>query len=177
MEDIKAYEFSRNSALVAMLCLVAEGDLEASKVLDYCHHLLTEGLEREYSYVWDGLIQTVLDLGVGPCEQAIQQALEDGLVDPMNISQREIERALEKKQALDFKKKSHPYYRYLNNCIEEMSWWASFNPDPYVRYRTANPRHSPSPRTPPESYPLPSSLSREKAQKLDEMNPPPAGVG
>jgi hypothetical protein len=169
VEDVEADEFSRKSGLVAMLCLVAEGDLEASKVMNYCHHLLTGGLEREYSYIWDGLIHTILELGVGPCEEAIRKAYADGLVDPMNISLKDVERALAQPNTPELRDSKHDHYQYLNDCETEMSWWASFNPEPAVPKRNKTRKINPKPtRTSTVSPPRTS-------RKIGRNEPCPCG--
>jgi hypothetical protein len=129
VEDAQAYEFCRSTGLMAMLCMVAEGDLEKEPVLDYCQYLLTEGLEREYSYIWDAAINTALELGVGPCENAIRQALDDGMVDGWGPSIQELERELKRKQPLDLKERGLTHYRYSGDIIDEMSGWACFDTD------------------------------------------------
>jgi len=72
----------------------------------------------------------VLDLGVVPCGPAIRQAFEEGLVDSYEISLQDVEKALNRKQPLDLRQSKNDRYAYLEDCVAEISWWASFQPKP-----------------------------------------------
>lgn len=126
VEDVDAYEYCRSAALEAMMCMVAEGNLDPSQVLEYCYHLLNGGMARDDSYVWCGLFSAAVDLGVGPCEPALRSIYREGPVGPDYISPEEVEQLLSDPKPRYAMTYERMHYRYLKDCVSEMSWWAAF---------------------------------------------------
>ena len=85
IEDESVYEYGRTAALGTLTCLVLQERLDRGKVISYLHHLLTGGLEREPSAVWDGVVCDAADLHPGDLVEPIREAYSCGLVDPQVI--------------------------------------------------------------------------------------------
>ena len=120
-------EYVRDAALVSLVCLVVTGELAREDFVAYCKSLFEGKLEREYSYIWNGLVICALRVWPEELLDDIRQAYQDGLADPFIVGEKDIEQALAtgKSQVLE-NLRSNRHYSLIANVIEEMEWWACF---------------------------------------------------
>ena len=60
IEDSSLNEYVRDAAVKALLALFGDGQIERTDLVDYYKSLFAGNLEREYSFVWEGLAELLL---------------------------------------------------------------------------------------------------------------------
>jgi len=83
VSDPAVDEFVRGAAVPsAYACLLLAGEIRLEDLEAYVEHLLSEGLEREPSYVWDGWTGLCANLGFARLVPQLQRAIDEYLCDP-----------------------------------------------------------------------------------------------
>jgi hypothetical protein len=114
--------------LSALVTLVAQGIVAREEVMAYFQSLLRGKLEREYSYVWDGLVCSCCHIYPGEVMAEIEQAFADDLVEPFAISLESVKRYLEEGEDHVLARLSaDPHYSLIEDTIRELEGWACFS--------------------------------------------------
>jgi hypothetical protein len=126
-ENDDVNEFVRDSALRALVTLVATGEKSRDEVIGYFQNQFRTKLSREPSLVWSSLVSCSLDLYPGEVYQDIKQLYQDDLVDPVFVSMEDVEEglALGKEAALKALREN-PHYTLITDAAKDMEWWACF---------------------------------------------------
>ena len=128
IEDKSVFDYGRSAALGALTCLVLQERLERGKVILYLHHLLTGGLEREPSAVWDGVVCDAADLHPGELVEPIREAYAYGLVDPQMITFQEVLEEAGHGLKVVLEKSRRTTRRHPVGPVEdEITWMQGFN--------------------------------------------------
>jgi hypothetical protein len=174
IENPRVNEYTRNSAMGGLITLFVEDVLPREAVIAYFRELFQGGLERDYSYAWDGLVSQSTRLYPKELMPEIRQAFADDLVDDvMSIDLAWIEQVLDEGKAETLARlRANRHYHYVEDTIQEMEWWACFQP----------PRPKPPPAPPQRSSPassavMPRPAPLPKKKKVGRNDPCPCGSG
>ena len=124
IEDDDANEYARGAGLQALGGMMRQGLLDRTRLSDYLKDLYQGKLQREESHVWNALVMVSTDLAFPEHLELIRQAYEDDLADPGFEPLESVEERLETGEV-----DSHELeqYRFVDDVIDEMSWWACFS--------------------------------------------------
>lgn len=129
IEDSHASEWVRSAAMDGLLSLLIHDQLSREEVVAYFKSLFGGGLEREPSYVWDGLVSASCDLYPEELLEDIRQAFKDDLIEPTMIDLKWVERTLKRgKEQVLAELCKDPHLQYIDDTIKEMQRWAAFQP-------------------------------------------------
>ena len=128
VENEKANEWVRGAALDGLVTLVACGGQSRDEVMAYFRRLF-QILEREPSAMWDSLANVCADLCPREVITELNQAYDDGLVDPAAIGWDEVEAALDMGPDAALKEARHRN-RLITNTADSIKWWACFHEGP-----------------------------------------------
>jgi hypothetical protein len=130
IENEDADEWARGAALSSLVTLVAAGQKNRDEIVDYFGRLYRGKLTRQWSHVWDTLVSYSSDLYPAELLNDIEQAYEEGLVDPGYIRFDDVKRdlAMGKDQVLA-RLADDPHRRMVEDTVREMGWWACFRDD------------------------------------------------
>ncbi len=164
IENEEANEFVRDAALESLVTLVACGEQPRDTVVAYSQSLYRGKLVREYSQVWDGLVDASTDLYPEEVYEDIKQAYHEGLADPASMRLEDVEEVLARGRddVLDALSKDQRR-RLIDDAISEMEWWACFQPQEHPPRRIASvgqPR-----RIAPAVQPLPKKSKQKQKDK------------
>jgi hypothetical protein len=148
-------EFTRNATLRGLVCLVANNLQPRDAVITYFRHLLRGGLERRYSYVWDGLLSACADLSAEELREDLQKAADENLFEDFAWFEEVMARGGDVAQRKLYQDRR---YRPITDAIAEMEWWACFKRQP----------------APPPVIPRPAPPA---TQKIGRNAPCPCGSG
>jgi hypothetical protein len=156
VENDDANGYVRSTALRSLLALLACGEKSREEIIHYYQSLFRGKLKREYSFVWDGLVDCSSELYPAELYEDIQQAFQDDLVDPFFIDLKDVERNLsDGKEKVIERLKNDRQYQLIEDTISEMQGWACFN--------------EPKPRPKPQPV--------VKKKKIGRNEPCPCGSG
>jgi hypothetical protein len=131
IENRQANEYVRSAALEALLVLVARGEQSRDEVMSYYQQLLRGGLEREYSFVWNSLVCCCCELHPEEVVADLRQAFQEDLVDEWVVGFNSVTEALSTNKGTVLQRlKQNKRYRYIEDTIREMEWWACFQQEP-----------------------------------------------
>lgn len=186
IEDSQVNEYTRSSAMRGLITLFVEDVMTREGVIAYFRELFQGGLERDYSYAWDGLVSQSTRLYPEELMPEIRQAFADGLVDDvMAIDLAWIEHVLDegKTQTLAWLRADR-HYHYVADTIKEIEWWACFQPPrpapsaPFSSPGTPRLALSPPRRSSPTSSAVtPRPAPPPKKKKVGRNDPCPCGSG
>ena len=125
VENEKANEYARGSALDGIVTLMAMGKQSRDDVMAYVRRLF-QTLERTPSEVWNGLANVCADLCPAEVMQDLRQAYDEGLVDPHSIGWDEVEEALEMGPDIAWET-TRNRYPLITNTADTISWWGCFH--------------------------------------------------
>jgi hypothetical protein len=129
LENDKANEYVRSAALKTLLTQMVQGELTREEVVAYYQSLFRGGLEREPSCVWDDLVWYSADLYPEELMEDIRQAYKDNLIESTCIRLEDVEEALARaKETMIAELYGDSRHQFVENVIEEISWWACFAP-------------------------------------------------
>ena len=172
IENEQANEYIRSAAMDAMVSLVLTGQRTREEVMAYFLQLFHK-LDRKPGAQWDGLANVCADHWPQEALEELEQAYEDGLVDPRSINSEDIERALALGQEGAMQETRHRR-PLITDSARDMSWMKGF-------HKTA-PAYEPEEayeedllEDPPSEY-VPAPL-RRSAPKVGRNEPCPCGSG
>jgi hypothetical protein len=175
IENEEADEWSRGAAMSSLVTLVAAGQKSREEIVSYFAYLFRGKLVRRWSHVWDTLVCYSSDLYPAELIDDIEQAYEEGLVDPGFVAFDEIKRDLAAGQ--DFvlaRLADDPHRRLVEDTVREMEWWACFRDKPPSRVKsTARTSEKPNLKLLPTGF----SQIRNTQPKTGRNEPCPCGSG
>jgi hypothetical protein len=126
-ENEEVNEYVRSIALDGLVTLVACGRRTREEVMAYFQRLF-QTLERKPSAVWDGLANSCADLCPREVMKELEQAYDDGLIDPGCIRWDDVQDALDKgpDASLDIARRRN---RLITNTADAIKWWSCFHKD------------------------------------------------
>ncbi len=139
IEDPSLSEYARGNAIASLRYLAQEDIIPRESVIEYYGRLFREGLEREYSNVWNMLVSEAADIYAKSLEKEIYRAYEDGLMDPDFMSRNEVDQIfrMSLKDAVQLVKNTRG--GLINDVHSFLRGWACFNPEPVMSgIHTAN---------------------------------------
>ncbi len=129
IENEQANEFVRYAAVASLVALVACGEQERDDVITYYKELFRGKLVRRWSHVWDGLVSASIALHPEELIGDIRLAYQHQLIDPQSIGLDSVEAVLSRdKDAVLFELTLHDRFQRIDETIQEMEWWACFQP-------------------------------------------------
>jgi Protein of unknown function (DUF1186)/SEC-C motif len=174
VENEAVNEFVRSAALDTFLVLEHTGQMPRDEVVDYFRSLFQGKLEREHSFVWDGLVCEVADLPAPELLEEVRWAYAEGLIDDTVADLKGIERDIAVPNP--GRRKRH---HLIEDAISAMEWWACFQPKDSQPEELPEPEiPAPPPVTPaaaPTSYVAPKPFLREP--KVGRNDPCLCGSG
>jgi hypothetical protein len=169
VQNDKIDEYIRSAAVQALLTQMVLGELTREELVAYYQSLFRGGLEKEYSFVWDELVSLSTDLYPEELIGDIREAYEQGLVNTGFINIEEVEKTLKRSKASVLKELySNPYYRLIEDPIEDMEGWVCFRSPEPARPATAK-------KSSPEV--VYSDESEAPKKKVGRNEPCPCGSG
>jgi hypothetical protein len=127
VENEKANEFVRASALDGLVTLMAFGTVSRGDVMTYFRHLF-QILKRRPSEVWNGLGNACADLCAREVVEDLRQAYDEGLIHPGSIRWHEIEEALAMGSDAAWEEARYRY-QLITNTADSIEWWGCFHRD------------------------------------------------
>jgi hypothetical protein len=127
IENPEVNEYVRSAAMRSLVALVLSGDLGRDSVMDYFKSLFRGKLPKEPSHAWDSLVACSMDLYPEEVYADIELSFRVGLVDQTFVSLQNVRHSLDtgKEQTLA-RLMDYPWYRLIENTVQEMEWWACF---------------------------------------------------
>ncbi len=127
IENEATDEWVRGAALSSLVTLVATGQKSRDVIVSYFAGLFRGKLMRKWSHVWDTLVSYTSDLYPEELLDDVEQAYEDGLVDPGFIGPDDVKRdiAMGKDRVLA-RLAGNPHRRLVDDTVAEMGRWACF---------------------------------------------------
>ncbi len=173
IEDPEINEWVRGAAVDVYPALLASGQMERSEVVAYFRHLLTKGLEREWSHVWDSLALACGSIHPEGLMPLLESAYASGFVDPGYYSPNNLRKdaQLTPEQALAqaFAHRTP----LIEDTVQELSYWACFQP-PRPKPEPAPVRDS---RPSAAAYAAPNRTPITREAKVGRNEPCPCGSG
>ena len=127
-EDVD--EWVRGAALSSLVTLVAAGQKSRDEIVNYFAGLFRGKLVRQWSHAWDTLVSYTSDLYPEELLDDIEQAYEEGLVDPGYIGFDDVKRDLAAgKDRVLARLADNPHRCLVSDTVAEMGWWACFRED------------------------------------------------
>jgi hypothetical protein len=129
VENETVNEYVRNSAVRALVTLMACGEKTREDIADYFRSLFKGRMERKPSLAWGGLVGCSLDLNFREMKEDIDLCYDEGLVDPAYISPEDIEEELSVDEAPSVKSlQVKRRYTLVTDVIKDTEWWGCFQP-------------------------------------------------
>ena len=117
-----ADEWGRCAGVNALALLAAWGELPREPVVEKLRWLAHEGLEREYSAVWNSLATAIVDLEAVEVFPEIRRAFDDDLIDPQFIDPGELAESAapaDGRLLEELRSRQPP----IDDVLEATSWW------------------------------------------------------
>jgi hypothetical protein len=127
IENEATDEWVRGAALSSLVTLVTAGQKSRDEIVSYFAGLFRGKLMRKWSHVWDTLVSYSSDLYPEELLEDVEQAYEDGLVDPGFIGFADVKRHMAMGKDRVLARLAHnPHRRLVVDTVAEMGWWACF---------------------------------------------------
>jgi hypothetical protein len=171
-QNREANEYCRGQALEALALLANWGEVPRELVEEYFHWLAREGLEREFSHVWNCLCSACLDMEAVRVFPDLRRAYDEGLIETGFIS---LENLAEVEAGprgtwIEQQREWHPP---IADVAEATSWWQCFKRKPRMSATElseyARTMATPAPVGPATPFFAPSKVGRN--------DPCPCGSG
>ena len=122
----EANAYCRGQAVESMALLAAWGEVPSETVEELFLWLAREGLEREFSHVWNNLASSAVDIEALRTFSELRRAYDEGLIEPgfMSVSTLDEVEAGPHGKWIEQHRKSQPP---ISNVAEETSWWQCFS--------------------------------------------------
>jgi hypothetical protein len=131
IDDSKINEFVRGAAMESLVVLYNEGKLTYDELIDYFKALINEKLEQEEDEsFWASLMFCCDKIYPGELYNLLMDCFERELVDTFMIGEEDIIDTMQRgKENVSAQLKKDKHYRFIDNAIKEMEWWACFHPN------------------------------------------------
>lgn len=124
IQNENANEFVRSAAIGAIVCLVANDEMDRVDAIDYLRDLF-QTLPRKYDSIWSFLICDCLDIYPEELFSEIKQAFDDKLVEEFAVGIEDVERTLQRGREESLNRlKTDRHYQYVKDVVDEIGWWA-----------------------------------------------------
>ncbi len=162
----RANEYCRGQAVEAMALLAAWGEVPREIVEGYFLWLAREGLERDFSHVWDNLASSAVDIEAVQVFPELRRAYDEGLIERgfMTPSTLDEVEAGPRGKWIERHRASYPP---ISDVAEATSWWQCFS-KPY--------RKSTAHQLGDLAYKH-ANLQSRQSQKTGRNDPCPCGSG
>lgn len=170
VEDKKISEHVRSQALDAFQNLVVEGIRKREELVDYCRFLFQTFERDPTDYLWSALACVCADLALDELREEINQAWDDGLIDPMVVTRDEVERDLAVAPEAALARLREHDSSMIDDPARHMSWMSVFQKE--WRQEPSKPALS----VQPETFQWPTPMRREQP-KVGRNEPCPCGSG
>ena len=129
VENEQANEYVRVAALRGLVTLVACGEQSRDDIMAYYQQLFQGKIDRDISFVWNGLVSASNALYPEELYDDIKRAYDDNLIETFFIRLDDIDETLKrgKERVLD-ELRNNKRYSLITDTISEMEWWACFHP-------------------------------------------------
>jgi hypothetical protein len=137
IENPEINEYVRTAGLDALVILYNHEQLTREELITYFQTLLDNKFESEGSYVLDYLVHCCSTIYPGELYDKLIDLFDQELIDEFVVNIEELNEAMKigKDQVLaDLKGDRH--HQLINNTIENMEWWACFQPNEQVLTRS-----------------------------------------
>lgn len=166
IENREADEYARDAGLRALLILAINGEKTRDEIMDYYKSLFREKFEREYSFIWNGLVSCSSYLCPKKVYEDIKKAYEEDLVNPIFMNLEDVNEYLSRGWEINLERlKKDVHYQFVDDTISSMEWWACFKPKKKVK---------PKPLPAPIRKTIPK---KSKRIKIGRNQPCPCGSG
>ena len=131
IEDSRVNEFVRSAALDSLVVLYNEGKLTYDELINYLKALINKKLDqKEDESFWASLVFCCDIIYPGELYNLLMDCFKRELVDTFMIDEQDITDTMQKgKENVSAQLKKDKHYRFIDNAITEMEWWACFHPD------------------------------------------------
>lgn len=125
----EANEYCRGQALEALAILANWGEVSRASIEDYFLWLAREGLEREFSQVWNNLCGSCLDIEALRVFPELRRAYEEGLIETGFISLKNLDEVEggPRGKWIEQQREWHPP---IADVAEATGWWQCFKRNP-----------------------------------------------
>ena len=128
VENEDACEYSRGAALNAILAYEIQRN-NREGFIEYCKDLFARLPREKDNYIWIELLVSCDRIYPEELYEDIKQVFGDKLVDPTMINLQDIDRTLKQPKEEVLKElKDSKYISLIDNTVEEMEGWASYEP-------------------------------------------------
>jgi hypothetical protein len=168
----EANEYCRGQALEALAILAIGGEVPRDAIEDHFLWLAHEGLEREFSQVWNNLCSSCLDIEALRVFPELRRAYEEGLTETGFISPKELDgvEAGPRGEWIEQQRERHPP---IADVAEATAWWACFKREP----RMSAAQLTEYARSLPEPEPVEPAPPYIAPPKVGRNEPCPCGSG
>lgn len=131
-ENAEAEQFTRGSALHALLTLTLSGDKSRDEVMSYYSGMFDATLMEEPSEERWVVLSTLAHCATELCPEElydkIKEAFENGLLDKFMVDLEEVDKYMaEGKDAVLPRLREGRHYQLVESAIKEMEWWAWYS--------------------------------------------------
>lgn len=178
IENENVYEYVRDAALRALVIQVASGEKPREEVVSYFRELFNGAIARNHSQVWNCLVSCSSVLYPEELYQDIAKCYEDDLVDSFFISMNNVNRALALGKDLALEKlKNDRFYTMVTDTVQDMSWWACFQPEKEYRPPSKSIKKRLSKLLRAASFPALQKIKPAAGRKIGRNEPCHCGSG
>jgi len=119
----------RGQALEALAILANWGEVPRDTIEDYFLWLVREGLEREFSQVWNNLCSSCLDIEALRVFPELRRAYEEGLIESGFVSLKNLKEVEDGPRGkwIERQRERHPP---ITDVARATSWWGCFKREP-----------------------------------------------
>jgi hypothetical protein len=182
IENANAEEYARGAAVGSLVTLVATGQKSREEIVSYFASLFRGKLVREWSHVWDALVTYCCDLRAAELIGDIEQAYEEGLVDPgyIDLDEAKHDLTLGKDQP---PARGEDNLHLVEDTVAEMEWWHCFQDTPLSQVKSAiqtsaaSGQFNPMPLPAAPFSPITNTPIRNTKPKTGRNEPCPCGSG
>ena len=127
VENEDANEYVRGASLRGLVTLVMCQEKSRDEIIAYFQSLFRGKLKREFSLVWNGLVDCSTELYPEEVFEDIKQAYEEKLIEPFFVRLEDVQEWLDlgKEKVLNRLRKNDRY-KLIKDVISDMEWWACF---------------------------------------------------
>jgi hypothetical protein len=127
-ENEAANEYVRDSAIRALICLMAEGELPREEVVTYFKSLFHTNLPKGPNLLVNFLVSCAVDIYPEELYEEVKEAFDKGLVDEWFMDLKFVESRLKEEKESALARLKAENYIFIRDTIAEMEQWDSFQP-------------------------------------------------
>lgn len=167
IEDNNVNEYVRDAALSTFPVLVKSGQMAREDAVSYYRSLFQGKLERTPNFTWCSLVMCVTNMPAPELIEEARRAVEEGLAEELFFDREAFDRRMMKSNS----NSREDRHDIITDAIEEMEWWAAFDP------KESRPRKYTPPPPPVAPSILAVSASSSRAAKIGRNEPCLCGSG